>query len=551
MIAATTCAGIRASTQAQPTPAAETSSSFFTVLLQGARVGFENVTTTRSAGGLLITGTGELGPPIDLVTSRFELQYSADGQPIRLSLEGTYRRQLVSMTTIFGMSTATSEVLQGGQRGTATLPISPRTIVLPNNFTAAYEALAARLGTLAAGAKFPVFVAPEGEFTATVMRVTPRRLVTPDRTIEIREFDLALAFPSGPSAVQVWIDERDRLARVALVSASLVAVRDDLSSVLTRVEKIRNAGDADLFIPAGGFNLGATITTPVAAKAGTRSAAVILVASPGPQDRDHLAHGVPIFGHLARMLSEAGYIVVRFDGRGSGQSGGRVENATVTRYADDVAQIAQWLRRRRDVDPDRIAVIGYGTGGAIALSAGAREKRIRAIGLVAAPGLSGVEFTLEEQRRQLDDLGVSPADRQNRIALQQQIHAAVLTGKGWDTIPAAIRRQADTPWFRSWLEFDPRPLMRRLEQPVLVVHGALDAEVPPSHAESLASMSSARSRPPAWTEKTIVPGVNHLLARAATGLTSEYALLPELRVADEVGAAIAAWLKVHLPARSR
>jgi hypothetical protein len=31
----------------------------------------------------------------------------------------------------------------------------------------------------------------------------------------------------------------------------------------------------------------------------------------------------------------------------------------------------------------------------------------------------------------------------------------VLTGKGWDTVPADLRKTADTPWFQSLLAFDP------------------------------------------------------------------------------------------------
>lgn len=516
--------------------------------MQGARVGSETVTTTRSPAGWQIRGGGELAPPIDLVTTRFELDYGPDWQPLRLAVDGSVRGQSMSLATTFGLTSATTDLMQGGRRGSITHQITPRTVVLPNNVIGAYEGLAARLATTIPGARLAIYIAPEGEFTATVMRVTPRRVITPDRTLNIREFDLILAFPSGPAPVQIWIDDENHLARAVLQASSLVALRDDLSSVLTRVEKIRNAGDEDVFIPVSGFNLGATITKPMAGT-GKEAPAVILVAGSGPQDRDYMAYGVPIFGQLARTLSEAGYFVVRYDRRGSGQSGGRTENAAIRDYATDVVNIVRWLRQRDDVDDRRIAVLGYGEGGAVALVAADRESRIRGVGLLAVAGTTGMDATLEQQQRLLERMGASPADQEARIGLQQQILGAVVSGRGWDKLPATVRRQADTPWFKSWLEFDPAAAIKRVDQPILVLHGGLDAEVPVSHADQLEAFSLARKRPADHTEKVVVPGVNHLFTPATTGGVDEYQLLPELTVSDEVGAAIVKWLAATLPPR--
>ena len=70
------------------------------------------------------------------------------------------------------------------------------------------------------------------------------------------------AVPASPSVVQVWVDERSRLARVDLPAAALVVIREDLATVLAREEHIKNPGDDSLYIPASGFSLGATITRP-------------------------------------------------------------------------------------------------------------------------------------------------------------------------------------------------------------------------------------------------------------------------------------------------
>jgi pimeloyl-ACP methyl ester carboxylesterase len=194
-------------------------------------------------------------------------------------------------------------------------------------------------------------------------------------------------------------------------------------------------------------------------------------------------------------------------------------------------------------------VLGYGERGAVSLVAAGREDRIGAVGLLAVPGTTGMDATLEQQRLMLQRMGASPADEQARIALQQQILDAVVSGRGWDKIPLAVRRQADTPWFKSWLQFDPAAAIKRLDQPILIVHGGLDTEVPASHADALEAFSSGRKRPASHTRKVVVPGVNHLFVPATTGGVDEYPVLPNLVMADEVAAVIVQWLATALPPR--
>lgn len=509
----------------------------FAIVARGVRIGSETVTLTRSAAGWLISMTGRQAPPVDLLTTKFEMNYGADWQPQRLVIEGLLRGQVITLATTFGLTTATVDLMQAAQTASMVRQISPRTVVLPNNFFGAYEALAARLGASVVGTRLPIFVAPDLEIAAMVDRITPRRLTTPAGVVDLRQFDLTFSNPAGPVVVEVWTDGRDRLARVVI--GSVAAVREDIASVMTREERIRHAGDEDVFIPASGFNLAATITKPPSASG--RLPAVVLVAGSGPQDRDETVVGVPIFGQVAGALANAGFLVVRYDKRGVGQSGGRSESATLSDYADDVVGVVRWLKRRKDIDAGRIAVVGHSQGGAVALVAADRDNSIRAIGLVAASGLTGREVTLEQQQHELARLNESEADKKAKIALQLRVLESALKGTGWDAVPPDVRRRADTPWFRSWLLFDPAAAMKKVDQPVLIVQGTLDTEIPPAHADRLEALANARKKPAEHTRKVVVPGVNHLLLTAKTGEVDEYATL-EKTVSPRVTAAIVGWL---------
>ena len=511
--------------------------------MRGVRIGTELVNLTSSGNGIRISASGQLAAPFDLQTNKFEMTYSTDWQPLQLQIEGALRNQTIALTTTFGLTTATNDIVQGTQRGSVTHQISPRAVVLPNNFFSAYEAMAARLGPLTQGSQIPVYVAPEAEVSATINRITPRRIVSPEGATDLRQYELTVGGGASPAVVHVWIDERARLARIEIPAASLVVIREDLATVLAREERVRNPGDEPVFIGARGFSLGATVTVPKNATG--RVPAVILVGGPGRQDRDETMYGVPIFGQLAGRLAEAGFLVVRYDKRGLGQSGGRTEHAGIAEYAEDLIAIVSWLRKRNDVDSERISVVAHAEGAAVALTAAQREKRIKSLALLSAPGRTGRELSIEQQQRLLDGLKESPADAQAKIALQMKMMDAVVTGKGWETLPPELRRQADTPWFKSWLLFDPAAVISRIDQPILIVHGQLDTIIPPAHAERLEALARGRRNVPAESNrKVIVPGMNHLLLAAKTGEVDEYESLTPKTISPDVTSAIVDWFKL-------
>src|SRR5262249_18777942 len=155
--------------------------SRFFVTFRGVRIGSEIVTVTRESGAFTISARGQLGAPIDLITNTFQMVYSADWQPRTLKIEAALRGQTLIVATSFGLTTAISDVVQGQTKGSSSADITPRAVVLPPSYIGAYEVLAARLPGLRPGASFPVFVAPEGEINATLNRVTPRRITSPER----------------------------------------------------------------------------------------------------------------------------------------------------------------------------------------------------------------------------------------------------------------------------------------------------------------------------------------------------------------------------------
>lgn len=528
-----------------PPSSGDPSAASYVVFLSSRPIGREEVSVARQADGWIVRGTSRIGPPIDIVTRHAEIRYDAEWRPRALTLEGTVRGTETTIKTTFAEGKATNEIAVTGTPSKREDTVAADAVVLPNAFLGSYAALARRLVGAATGATFRAYIAPQGEIALRVEAVAAERIDTPQRPIAATHVTLRVsnANPGGELQINLWIDATGAFLRLSVPMQMLEVAREDISSAASRTTSFSLPGDESVRIPAAGFTLAATATKPK--DTGGPLPALILIGGAGPTDRDGVVAGIPVFGQIARDLVDAGFLVVRYDKRGVGQSGGRTEAATLADFAEDVRAIISWLRDRRDVDDNRIGLVGHSEGGWIAMIVASRDKRVKAIALAEAPSTTGAELVLEQQRHVLERMKAPDADTQAKIALQKTINDAALSGKGWDDIPADVRAQAQTPFFQSFLAFDPAKIVKDVDQPVLIVQGALDTQVPPAHAEKLAELARARKRQVA-TDVVVVPGVNHLLVPAQTGEVDEYASLSGKSVSPTATSAIGTWMAKQL-----
>ncbi|HUK33196.1 MAG TPA: alpha/beta fold hydrolase, partial [Vicinamibacterales bacterium] len=491
--------------------------------------------------GWQILSTGRLVQPLDLVVRRLEVRYTADWKPLSFSIDATARGQFERIiTTVDGM-TAASEITTGTETTRKSDTINASSLLLPNALYSPYEALAAALRTAPSGSTLPAYLVPLGSVDIRVGESTTEQIQTTARLITARRTHATMSAGNAPNDINVWADENGRLLRLTVPAQGLDVARTDIASVSSRQVAISRPNDEAVRILANGFSLAGTVSKP-AGPARAPFPAVVLAGDSGPTDRDELVAGIPVLGQLADVLADAGFVVLRYDKHGIGQSGGRPEGVTLADYSDDQRAAVKFLSSRKDVDARRIALVGHGEGGLVALMTAGAEKRVAAVVLLATPGISGADLILQQQQHALAKMNLSDTERQARIAMQKRINEAAITGKGLDQFTADVRRQVESPEFQSVLATDPAKLMARVHQPVLVVQGELDTQVAPSNADRLAALTQAR-KPPLPADVVKVPGVNHLLAMAVTGEASEYEALPVKQINPAVSSAVVEWLK--------
>jgi pimeloyl-ACP methyl ester carboxylesterase len=542
VLSALSVASVAVAQTPPPRPVVDNGTQFL-VFFRSQPVGREEVLVLRTAEGWVVRGTSRLGPPIDITTRVAQVEYDLEWRAKSLLVDGIVRGQDVTLKTTFDGAKASNVLAVQGAPQSKADPVSADTIVLPNTFLGAYAALGRRLQGKIVGSELRGYIAPTAEVTIRVMTVAPERIDTPKGVINATRY--AMTFnnppPAGDLVVNMWTDPDGAMLRMSIPAQQIEMAREDIASAASRTAAFSIPGDESVSIPSLGFNLAGTITKP---KSATPLPAVILIAGSGPTDRDETIAGIPVFGHIARDLVAAGFLVVRYDKRGVGQSGGRAESATIADYAADAREVLLWLEKRKDVNKNRIALVGHSEGALVAMLTAGRERgKVGAMALIAAPSTNGAEIVLEQQKLILSKMPIDDAQKAEKVALQEKINTAVVKGTGWGDIPEAARRIADTPWFYSFLTFNPEKAMNETRQPVLIVQGELDTQVQPHHADKLAEFARARKGDKVAIEVVKVPGVNHLLVPAKTGEVAEYGTLgPDAKVAPQVTSAIASFL---------
>ena len=541
---------LAAAAQQPPVPPAlqEAGATSFTIFLGGAPIGTEQIAVNRLAAGWTIASTGRLGAPIDIVARRLQVRYTPEWRAVELTLDATVRGQAQTIRTVVEGTTAKSDLVVAGQATGKTDTVDPDALLLlPTGFFSPYEALAAHLRTAAAGSEMPVYLVPQGSIWVRIGESSGEQIQTAARMVTARRTHITLVLTAAQIDADLWTDDAGRMIRFSVPAQSLEVVREDIAAVSSRSVTISRPNDEQVNIPSNGFSLVGTLSRPAQA-GGTRLPAVVLVGGSGPADRDSVVFGVPVLGQIAGALADAGFIVVRYDKRGIGQSGGRAESASLADYSEDVRATIKVLADRKDVDPKRIAAIGHSEGGLVALMAAAKDKRIGAVGLIATPGITGADIVLAQQQRLLSRMKLTPEEKQAKVDAQKKIHEAVMTGKGLELLPPDVRRSVDNAEFQSLLMSDPAKLVQDVRQPLLVVQGELDTQVEPGNADKLEALARKRKNAPP-VEVVRVRGINHLLVPATTGEADEYGTLKDKQVSQVVTQAIVTWLKKTLPTR--
>jgi len=289
-----------------------------------------------------------------------------------------------------------------------------------------------------------------------------------------------------------------------------------------------------------GHILAGTLTLPSASS--PPYPAVMMITGSSPQDRDHMQNKrKPVsyykpFRQIADAISRKGIAVLRMDDQGTGCSeGGPLENVTIQERADDSRSGIEYLRSRKEIDKERIGLLGLSEGGNIGPMIAASDPSICALVVMAGSATNGFKIIEYQRRLKIYERSeLTNAEKERELA------------KSMEGLNQALSRGEGSRWFRSFLNYIPLSAAQKVYCPVLILHGEKDAHVPMDHAHLLAKAMRISGNNDVTVK--IFTDHNHLFLEDPDGSISGYIdLLPHTnKLSEDVLKTISEWFSKRL-----
>ncbi len=326
------------------------------------------------------------------------------------------------------------------------------------------------------------------------------------------------------------------------------------------------------------IKFGGTLTIP---REETNHPLAILISGSGQEDRDETIFGHKPFLVIADYLTRQGIAVLRVDDRGVGQTTGKetLVNATSLDFAMDVIAGIQYLKNRKDINPDQIGLIGHSEGGLIASIVGAKRNDVAFIVSLAGVGVNGEKLILSQIEKSLQRTVTSPSidtilvfekkaidiinqESNNRLAEVTILNE--LTGKrlvnqdsivkkyfgmemrdGFESYNLKVvgerYKKMMLPWYRYLLSYNPEEFLPKVKAPFLALNGEKDTQVLADL--NLNGFTNTFDKCGKENYKTInYPGLNHFFQHCKTGYYDEIETIDET-ISPEVLNDISTWIK--------
>lgn len=299
---------------------------------------------------------------------------------------------------------------------------------------------------------------------------------------------------------------------------------------------------------------GATITYP---NSGSNFPAIVLITGSGPQDRDENLFEHKPFLVIADHLSKQGYAVLRIDDRGVGKTTGNFYTTGTKEYVEDANAAINFLQKRKNINLQKIGLMGHSLGGMIAPMVAAQNKDVAFIISLAGVGITGKEL-LQKQRHTLrnkneiqnssdsiimndfhnalDSLAANKKDAPGFISAAKMLIKNTevkikdsLTKAGFKEMQQYLEMgyiQRNSAEYKSIITYNPALYFKNLKIPFLAINGDKDVQVDADM--NLKGFETLLTKAGNKNFKVVkLEGLNHLFQKCNTCDVSEYSTLEE------------------------
>jgi len=510
--------------------------------------GFENYSISTSEGKMRLTDNAQFKvSEMDIVTN-MELILDTLLTLQMLDLDGKVHTQAYKASTEFSKGKAINHMSRDGDTSTVEVPLHDNIFILPNGLFYPYTFLAKKYDFEKGGKQ---------EFFGYLVPVEVQISIE-DKGKEMVDFDttsvqLQKLFVNigGIVEVNLWVDKNKEITKLSIPMQGIDVYREGYKPAPQKAEidtSTKNYTSKDTTFKSGVLKLAGTVTVPK--DKGKKFPVCIIISGSGPLDRNGKIQDLGFsvqYKAIAHKLSNSGILVLRYDKRGVGQSEGDFKTASLSDLVSDVKAGIEYLRSRKDVDTNRICLIGHSEGAIIAPMIAVEDKRIKAIVLMAGTAKPLDQVIMEQPGFLLSQENIPDEEKRKAFEEQQEFFDWVRGKKELkeEEMPLQYKELiGKRKWLLEHFNQDPSQTIAKVKCKVLILQGQKDKQVFDLHAIML---SNALDRAGHQDHRIMIfPDLDHLFCKTeGEGDYAEYAKT-ERPIDSEFLNFLTDWLKKEL-----
>jgi dipeptidyl aminopeptidase/acylaminoacyl peptidase len=239
--------------------------------------------------------------------------------------------------------------------------------------------------------------------------------------------------------------------------------------------------------PSDGLNLAGIIETPPDMKPGERRLAFLVLHGFG-SNKSSSNVKLPM-----QMLSALGYVTMGFDMRGCGDSEGERGRLICMEQVKDTQSAVAFIREQPEVISDKVGLIGSSFGGAVAVYAGAVDRRVAAV--ISSGGWGNGErkfrgqHTTPEAWKKFTDMlaeGKRHRERTGRSLMVPRYEIVPIPEHLRGNLAANSIEEFPAETAQSMFDFRADDVVAQMApRPLLLLHSSLDSVTPTEQSVEL------------------------------------------------------------------
>lgn len=265
--------------------------------------------------------------------------------------------------------------------------------------------------------------------------------------------------------------------------------------------------------------------------------AVILVHGSGPNDRDESGYSYKPFKDIANGLTSQGIAVLRYDKRNKVH---KMPNSYTVQdlVVDDVLSAFELLKNRKEIDSNRIFILGHSLGGLLIPKIG--EQIPDAAGLISLAGSTRplYDVILDQSKYfiSIDDQTSIDKKKESLKAAEEYRNNTKALKFSDNPAENPLGHPANF-WIDFYNNYAPAETAKKLQQPMFIIQGEKDFQVFMKDFNLWKEVLASKKN----VEYKSYPELNHFFIKSESGTLGEYTIPGH--VSEEVIDDLSNWIK--------